>query len=161
MGYTLSFHNLATAKPSQGMGTRTAEQKEDDLQRHKESLERLEKEQSGITLKAALHKLKVQWLYQIKHRAIKAGMLFDLDAESLELPDFCPILGIKLKFNTGGADDNSYSMDRIDNTKGYTKDNAQIISLKANRLKSNATLDELIKMGEWAGQQKIKEKSPS
>ena len=161
MGYTLSFHNLATTKPGPGTNYRTAEQREDDLRRHKESLEKLEKEQSGITLEAALHKLKVQWLYQIKHRAIKAGMLFDLDAESLELPEFCPILGVKLKFNTGGADDSSYSMDRRDNTKGYTKDNAQIISLKANRLKSNATLDELVKMGEWAAQQKIKDETPS
>jgi len=161
MGYTLNFHNLKTSKPGRGVGCRTAEQKEDDLRRHKESLELLEKAQAGITIEAALHKLKVQWLYQIKHRAMKAGMLFDLDPESLELPEFCPILGVKLKFNTGGADDNSYSMDRRDNTKGYTKDNVQIISLKANRLKSNATLDELIKMGEWAAKQKAAEETAS
>jgi hypothetical protein len=64
------------------------------------------------------------------------------------------MLGIPLKFNKNGANDDSYSLDRIDNTKGYTKDNVQIISLLANLLKSKGTLDQLIKMGEWAAKQK-------
>jgi hypothetical protein len=35
------------------------------------------------------------------------------------------------------------TLDRIDSTKGYIKENIQVISFKANRLKNNATVDEL------------------
>jgi hypothetical protein len=34
------------------------------------------------------------------------------------------------------------SVDRIDNNSGYTKDNIKVISFRANRLKSNGTLEE-------------------
>jgi hypothetical protein len=158
VGYKLSTHRLATEKPGRGRTKRTAEQREEDLRRHQESVERMNLANIITAEEVALHKLKSSWLYQIKHRALKTGLDFDLDVESLELPVECPILGLKLQFNVGGADDNSYSMDRRDNTKGYTKDNIQIISLKANRLKSNATLEELIKIGEWAAKQKATKK---
>ena len=55
----------------------------------------------------------------------------------------CPIFGMKLEFNTAGFRENSPSIDRIDSTKGYTPDNIQIISWKANRIKGYATLQEL------------------
>jgi hypothetical protein len=154
MGYKMSLHKLTTEQPQRGQTKRTAEQKADDLRRHEESVEKLTKLKLLTPEEIALHKLKSSWLYQIKHRAHKLNLPYDLDVESLELPETCPILGIKLQFNFGGADDNSYSMDRVDNTKGYTKANIQVISLKANKLKNNGTLDELIKMGEWAAKQK-------
>jgi hypothetical protein len=34
-------------------------------------------------------------------------------------------------------------VDRLDNDKGYTPDNIRVISMRANDIKSNATLDEL------------------
>jgi len=55
----------------------------------------------------------------------------------------CPIFGIVLEFNSTGFRDNSPSIDRIDSTKGYTPDNIQIISWKANSIKRNASLEEL------------------
>jgi hypothetical protein len=55
----------------------------------------------------------------------------------------CPIFGIKLEFNSAGFRETSPSIDRIDSTKGYTPDNIQIISWKANRVKGYATLKEL------------------
>lgn len=39
--------------------------------------------------------------------------------------------------------DNSPSLDRIDNSSGYVKGNVHIISMRANRIKSDATLQEL------------------
>ena len=42
------------------------------------------------------------------------------------------------------------SIDRIDSTKPHTIDNIQIISWRANNIKMNATLEELIMVGEWA-----------
>jgi hypothetical protein len=44
----------------------------------------------------------------------------------------------------GGESGNSPSVDRIDSTMGYTKDNLQIISKRANQFKSDATIDELV-----------------
>lgn len=35
------------------------------------------------------------------------------------------------------------SLDRFDNAKGYTPENIVVISSRANRLKSNASLEEL------------------
>lgn len=64
----------------------------------------------------------------------------------------CPIFGIELKFNTTGFNDTSPSIDRIDATKGYTKDNIQIISWKANSIKRNATLEELILLVNYLNQ---------
>ena len=43
----------------------------------------------------------------------------------------------------GKSTDNSPTMDRIDNTKGYVKGNIQWISRKANQMKSNANFKEI------------------
>ena len=56
---------------------------------------------------------------------------------------YCPIFGLKLEFNGAGFRDSSPSIDRIDSTKGYTRDNIQIISWKANRIKGAASLQDL------------------
>ncbi len=53
----------------------------------------------------------------------------------------CPILHIKLTHD--GNRDHSPSLDRIIPQKGYVKGNVQVISLRANRIKSDATLEEL------------------
>ena len=85
-------------------------------------------------------------------RAKNRNIEFNIEYEDIVLPEFCPVLGIKLKVNSGfgaGGKDDSYSLDRIDNTKGYIKENVQVISHKANSMKSTATADELIKFAEW------------
>lgn len=86
---------------------------------------------------------------RLKASAKRRGIAFELslvDLHRLAWPISCPVLGIGLKFNRGEAKDNSYSIDRIDNTKGYTIDNIVVVSLKANKLKNNASIDELGKI---------------
>lgn len=67
---------------------------------------------------------------------------------NMELPEYCPILtNIKLNYDGTGnigwtRGDDSPSIDRIDNAKGYTKDNIHIISWRANRLKNDGTAEE-------------------
>lgn len=54
------------------------------------------------------------------------------------------MLGIPLSPPAQGKHtNNTATVDRIDPAKGYTKDNVRIISWRANRLKSNATISEL------------------
>lgn len=83
-------------------------------------------------------------------RARLKGLEFNLYAKELEWPDYCPLLGIKLCYtNTiDGNRDNSPSIDRKDNTKGYTKENCWVISHKANVMKNNATLEEILLFAE-------------
>lgn len=85
-------------------------------------------------------------LYLYRHavkRAKKYGLPFNIQVEDIVIPDVCPILGIKLLKNEGQAKASSPSLDRIIPKKGYTKGNVWVISYKANRLKSDATLEEL------------------
>ena len=71
--------------------------------------------------------------------------LFLLD--KIELPDFCPVLGIELNYSGTGREgfsreENSPSIDQIIPSKGYTMDNICIISWRANRIKNDGTPEE-------------------
>ena len=71
-------------------------------------------------------------------RAKKKNIYFDLCFEDIAMPLVCPILNIK--FQVGRETwYNSPSIDRIDNTQGYTKDNIIIVSMMANSIKNQAT----------------------
>lgn len=83
-------------------------------------------------------------IQRAKSRARKKGWDFDLSVEDiLPLPRTCPILGLELISAIGGRDPRSYSLDRIDNSRGYVRGNVQVISQRANLLKSDATPEEL------------------
>lgn len=80
-----------------------------------------------------------------RSRAKTKNLEFDLTMEDVyELfPEdgLCPVLGIELCFDKGRI--NVPSLDRFDNSKGYTKDNVYLISMRANILKSDATFEEI------------------
>jgi hypothetical protein len=48
--------------------------------------------------------------------------------------------------------DNSPSLDRVDPDGGYVAENVVIVSMKANRIKQNGTLDEILKIAEYIKQ---------
>lgn len=90
-----------------------------------------------------------QWKmwYGAKKRAEKLGLPFNLELEDVVIPEFCPLLGIRL--NTDYSDksgETSPSLDKIYPEKGYVKGNVAIISKKANRIKSDLTPDMLEKL---------------
>lgn len=89
-----------------------------------------------------------------RSKAEKADIPFDIEPEDIPLPEFCPVLGIRLEISSGGIgpQDNSPTVDRIDSTKGYIKGNVIVISMKANRIKSNASAEEIGKVYEWVRQ---------
>ena len=74
------------------------------------------------------------------------------------LPSVCPVFGIEINYEgtkAKGFVDDSPSIDRIDSAKGYIKGNVQIISWRANRIKSDASLHELEAILKY-----VKEKTP-
>ena len=86
-------------------------------------------------------------LYTSRARSLTKGLAHSLTLDDLKMlfpvDGKCPVFGFLLEWNSDGFRETSPSIDRIDSTKGYTLDNVQIISWKANRLKSYATVDEL------------------
>ena len=84
-----------------------------------------------------------------KARAKKAGVPFDLVKDDILIPEYCPVLGIEFEFGTRGFHENSASIDRLNPNKGYVKGNIAIISFRANRIKCDATLEELKKLVAW------------
>ncbi len=89
-------------------------------------------------------------LGRAKQRAKQKEFEFNLEAVDIVIPLKCPILDIEIIRNKKGSPkENSPSLDRIDNIKGYTKGNIMVISNKANTMKNNATPEELIKFAKW------------
>lgn len=78
----------------------------------------------------------------VKNRAKKRNLEFSLTLEDIVIPEFCPILGIKIIPMGNREQGHGASVDRIDSSKGYTKDNILLCSLRANMLKSNGTIEE-------------------
>lgn len=85
-------------------------------------------------------------LYSVaKSRAKKQGVAFTLNKSDVVIPECCPVFGFPLTVAQGGRgfNDTSPTLDRFNNTKGYVPGNVRVISWRANRLKCDATLEEL------------------
>ena len=89
-------------------------------------------------------------LSSAKRRARQRGIEFSLKREHIIIPDCCPALGVKLRQGTLTSHDCAPSLDRIDSSKGYTPDNIKVISCRANRIKTNATVEEIRLVYEYA-----------
>lgn len=79
-----------------------------------------------------------------KTRAKLKNLEFNISIEDILIPEYCPILNIKLEYyQRQGGGDCSPALDRINNSYGYIKGNVQVISSKANRIKTNASVDDI------------------
>lgn len=85
---------------------------------------------------------------QARRRALKKGLPFDLTVNDLEIPDFCPALGIPLYRAAGckAQGPNSPTLDRLDPDRGYVRDNVLVVSARANQIKSDSTPSELYRV---------------
>ena len=81
-----------------------------------------------------------------QHSPKKRGLEFNLSLENVVFPDVCPILNIKLEHGNKNWQ-TSPSIDRIDNSKGYTLDNIIVVSTLANSIKNCATWKQIIQVG--------------
>lgn len=85
------------------------------------------------------------WMFHTaKRRAKDQGIPFDITLDDIDIPSHCPLLGIPLFTGKGACCDNSPTLDKLVPSLGYVKGNVIVISDKANRIKSNATLDEIM-----------------
>jgi len=92
-------------------------------------------------------------------RAKKSGIEFTITEGDVSFPTHCPVLGIELSFGLGMGEPHSLSvrdarasLDRIDNSKGYVPGNVIVVSYRANRIKSDASVGELVKIARFYAQ---------
>jgi hypothetical protein len=85
-----------------------------------------------------------------KRRATKDGTVFSITIDDIpDIPEVCPILGIALfqrDDGTKGPCANSPTLDKINPELGYVKNNIAIISFKANKMKSDMSIENLEKI---------------
>lgn len=88
-----------------------------------------------------------------RRRAKQRKVPFNLKpSDILPLPKSCPVLGIKLVYEPSGHGRAMYknaaapSLDRVVNERGYVRGNVIVVSLRANLLKGQATIEELRKI---------------
>jgi len=85
--------------------------------------------------------------YGARARAAEKHLEFDITPDDIIIPDVCPVLGIPIiKDASCVRQDGSPTIDRIDSSKGYTKDNICVISNKANTIKSFGTIEDHYKI---------------
>jgi hypothetical protein len=91
----------------------------------------------------------LSWLDSLKYYAKKRGHEWKLNPDELTIPSVCPVLGMPLERGSVRYQDNSISLDRKDNSKGYTPDNVSVISSRANRLKGDAKFWEVCALAKY------------
>lgn len=87
---------------------------------------------------------KQRMLAHAKARAKKHGYEVDITIDDIIIPDLCPLLNIPFVNGTQYDYLYTHTLDRIDSTKGYTKDNIWVITMLANSMKNCATIPQLL-----------------
>lgn len=90
-----------------------------------------------------IKKILLKWA---RARAKQKNIEFNLVEDDISLPEVCPIMKVPFDKNTRKY---SYSLDRKDPTKGYTKDNVWVISQIANAMKWDSTKEERVLFANW------------
>src|SRR5271157_1300982 len=75
-------------------------------------------------------------------RAIDNSLPFSIVVEDIIVPEFCPCCNVGLEVGKGRLQDSSPTLDRLQLSNGYTKDNVWVICYKCNRMKSNSSSPE-------------------
>lgn len=91
-----------------------------------------------------------QLLYHARTRARLNSLPISISIEDIEIPTTCPVLGILLERGVGRVKDSSPSIDRKSPELGYIPGNIRVISWRANKLRSDATIVELEKVLAYA-----------
>lgn len=84
---------------------------------------------------------RVFWGLRLKCR--RKGIPFSITKDHMKTPETCPVLGIKLERGNDGFLANSPSVDKIIPALGYVPGNVCVISMRANTIKGDGSLQEL------------------
>lgn len=79
-----------------------------------------------------------------KRRARKENITFTITVDDIIIPEICPVLNIPLEVAEGGRTWRTPSLDRINNLHGYIPGNVAVISWRANYMKRDLLLDEVV-----------------
>ncbi len=82
-------------------------------------------------------------LKSAKKRADKKKLPYNLAENDVQVPTLCPVFSIELKIGKGKFNNASPSLDRIVPALGYVRGNVWVISQRANRIKNDASVEEL------------------
>ena len=85
-----------------------------------------------------------------KQTAKRKGVPFDLSIEDIVIPDQCPVFNHPFNFKKKGPW--SPSLDRIVPSLGYIAGNIIVVSWRANHLKGNASIKELLALAGFYSQ---------
>ena len=96
-------------------------------------------------------------LSSARKRSVKFNVPFNLTLKDIVIPDRCPSLGIYMPSDNAKVGYNSPTLDRLIPSKGYVSGNVEIISMRANLIKSNATYQEIQMVAEWVKSKVIKD----
>jgi hypothetical protein len=88
-----------------------------------------------------------------KSAAKKKNLPFNLTREDIVIPELCPVFGTPMTCGGGKTSDRNSvaSVDKIIPRLGYVRGNIVIVSFKANRMKSDGTLEEVVALGRFYG----------
>lgn len=86
----------------------------------------------------------VLFLWQnAKQRAKKFSLPFNISPDDIAIPSRCPVLGHEFEYGKGKHYPWAPSLDRIIPALGYVVGNIKVISFRANKLKGDASIEEL------------------
>ena len=88
--------------------------------------------------------IRMRMLTRAKDRSKKLGIECTITIDDIFIPERCPLLNVPFKYGSQINKWYTYSLDRIDNSKGYIKGNIQVITYLANTMKSQASKEELL-----------------
>lgn len=99
-----------------------------------------------------------QLIRTARTRAKASGLKFNLRRGDIEIPKYCPALGIPLKVGPGVLHHNSPTLDRVECRKGYVRGNVMVVSYLANAIKRDAKPEQIMKVAVFYKNLKRKKK---
>lgn len=88
-------------------------------------------------------------LARARQRAKDLSLPCALTREDIIIPEFCPILGMRMSLGTMKERDSSPSLDRVVPSLGYIPSNVAVISHLANRIKNTGTAEQHRRIADW------------
>lgn len=88
-------------------------------------------------------------LSNARTRAKKEGLPFSITEKDIVIPSACPVLNLVLKRGIKKLQINSPTLDKLIPEFGYVPGNVAVISHRANKLKNDATFEEVEGLYKW------------